>query len=424
MSNVVIKIEDLSKIYRLGTIGGGTLSQDINSWFAKVRGKEDPNQKIGAKVNSKNEMFTALDKINLEINQGDTIGIIGANGAGKSTLLKILSRVTAPTSGNAYVKGRIASLLEVGTGFHPELTGRENTYLNGAILGMTKKEVDEKLNAIVEFAEIEKFIDTPVKRYSSGMYVRLAFAVAAHLDPEILIVDEVLAVGDYQFQQKCLGKMGDISKGGRTVLFVSHQLSMIKTLCNKCVLLDKGKVVMVGDTDEVVQSYINKHENLPSCARVDYPDDLENEIAQIDVIRLLDEDGNECSAYEVFERITLEVRYRIKKPLIGVSLGLSVTSVQGTLMESYDTDVYRDLLKSRTTGSYIARVTLSDVLQAGRYRLSPSILRPGLIYIDRKLNALSFNVNEKSIDTSVCAYASKREGIIAARLDWDNKKVK
>ena len=211
MSEVVIKIEDLYKKYRLGAIGGGTLTADLQSWWAKVRGKEDPNTKIGDKAYEKNETFMALNGVNLEINKGDTIGIIGGNGAGKSTLLKILSRVTAPTKGNVKIKGRISSLLEVGTGFHPELTGRENVYLSGAILGMNKEEVDSKIEDIIEFSECSKFIDTPVKRYSSGMFVKLAFSVAAHLDSEILIMDEVLAVGDMKFKKKCIKKMLDVS---------------------------------------------------------------------------------------------------------------------------------------------------------------------------------------------------------------------
>ena len=227
MSEVVIKIEDLHKKYRLGAIGGGTLHGDLTSWWARVRGKEDPNTIIGSKVYGKNETFMALNGVNLEINKGDTIGIIGGNGAGKSTLLKILSRVTAPTKGSLKIKGRISSLLEVGTGFHPELTGRENVYLSGAILGMSKEEVDSKIEDIIEFSECRQFIDTPVKRYSSGMFVKLAFSVAAHLDSEILIMDEVLAVGDMKFQKKCINKMLDVAHCGRTILYVSHNMQTI-----------------------------------------------------------------------------------------------------------------------------------------------------------------------------------------------------
>ena len=258
MSEVVIKIEDLHKKYRLGAIGGGTLTADLQSWWAKVRGKEDPNSKIGAKTYSKNETFMALNGINLEVRKGEALGIIGGNGAGKSTTLKILSRVTAPTKGSVKIKGRISSLLEVGTGFHPELTGRENIYLNGAILGMSKEEVDSKIEDIIEFSECRQFIDTPVKRYSSGMFVKLAFSVAAHLDSEILIMDEVLAVGDMKFQQKCLGKMGDVAeKEGRTILYVSHNMNTIRQLCNRCIVLDHGKVIFDGDTEEAIAIYMN-----------------------------------------------------------------------------------------------------------------------------------------------------------------------
>ncbi|MDT3698287.1 MAG: ABC transporter ATP-binding protein [Thermincola sp.] len=263
MGNTVIKVEGLSKKYRLGVLGHGTLRQDLQSWWARLRGKEDPNSKVchfpGGESCGGNKDFWALKDVSFDVKQGEVLGIIGRNGAGKSTLLKILSRVTSPTSGTAKIKGRIASLLEVGTGFHPELTGRENIYINGAILGMTKKEIDMKFDEIVAFAEVEQFIDTPVKRYSSGMYVRLAFAVAAHLEPEILIVDEVLAVGDVQFQKKCLGKMKDVSQEGRTVLFVSHNMGAVEGLCSSGILLDKGEIKKSSnDVRGLIQEYMLK----------------------------------------------------------------------------------------------------------------------------------------------------------------------
>jgi len=256
--STVIRVENLSKYYRLGLIGGRTLHDDLHRWWAKVRKQPDPLLKIGQenRQNGTGESIWALRDVSFEVPQGEIVGIIGRNGAGKSTLLKILSRITAPTSGQVKVKGRIASLLEVGTGFHPELTGRENIYLNGAILGMKKAEIDRKFDEIVAFAEVEKFIDTPVKRYSSGMYVRLAFAVAAHLEPEILVVDEVLAVGDAAFQKKCLGKMGEVAKEGRTVLFVSHNMTAIKSLCGKAVLLRAGMVSQIGGANTVVNQYL------------------------------------------------------------------------------------------------------------------------------------------------------------------------
>jgi lipopolysaccharide transport system ATP-binding protein len=259
--STVIKVENLSKQYRLGQVGTGTISHDINRWWHRVRGKEDPYLKIGEAndrtVKGESEYVWALKDINFEVQQGEVLGIIGRNGAGKSTLLKILSRTTAPTTGSVKIKGRVASLLEVGTGFHPELSGRDNIFLNGAILGMTRREIQSKFDEIVDFAGVERYIDTPVKRYSSGMYVRLAFAVAAHLEPEILIVDEVLAVGDAEFQKKCLGKMKDVSvKEGRTVLFVSHNMAAVTQLCNSAILLSKGTVEITGTPDAVIRQYL------------------------------------------------------------------------------------------------------------------------------------------------------------------------
>jgi len=260
-----IKVENLSKVYRIGEIGTGTLSNDLHRWVARKRGKEDPFLKIG-EANDRTSKGTSnivwsLKDIDFEIEQGDAVGIIGRNGAGKSTLLKILSKVTSPTTGSISGIGRIASLLEVGTGFHPELTGRENIFLNGAILGMRKKEISRKFDAIVNFSGVERYIDTPVKRYSSGMYVRLAFAVAAHLESEILIVDEVLAVGDAEFQKKCLGKMGEVSKGeGRTVLFVSHNMAAVRQLCNKGIVLKNGGLAFKGTQIEAVDYYQASHD--------------------------------------------------------------------------------------------------------------------------------------------------------------------
>ena len=259
MDELAIKIEHVSKEYRLGTIGGGTLRGDLQSWWARLRGKEDPNSKIGSAAAHGGDRFLALDDVSIQVKKGEALGIIGHNGAGKYTLLKLLSRVTAPTRGTIAYNGRIASMLEVGTGFHPELTGRENVYMNGAILGMTKAEIDRKFDQIVEFAEMEKFIDTPVKRYSSGMYVKLAFAVAAHLDSEIMVMDEVLAVGDMKFQQKCLGKMGDAANSeGRTVLYVSHNMNTIRQLCTRCIVLDHGKVVFDGDVEKAIGLYMSR----------------------------------------------------------------------------------------------------------------------------------------------------------------------
>ena len=255
--NCVIKTEGLQKEYKLGVIGSGTLRADLQSWVARKRGREDPNRRIGAKEYKPGERFLALDGVDLEIFRGERVGIIGANGAGKSTLLKLLSRITSPTEGSIAYRGRIASMLEVGTGFHGELTGRENIYLNGAILGMTRAEVDSKIDRIIAFSECEQFIDTPVKRYSSGMFVKLAFAVASHLDAEIMIMDEVLAVGDMKFQKKCIAKMRDLAVDeNRTVLYVSHNMSTIQELCNRCIVLEHGKKVYDGEVDEAIKLYM------------------------------------------------------------------------------------------------------------------------------------------------------------------------
>ncbi|RZJ66073.1 MAG: ATP-binding cassette domain-containing protein [Flavobacterium sp.] len=290
MAEKVIKVDNLGKAYQIGQFGTGTITRDMERfWAMKVRRKEDPFLKIG-ETNDRSrkgdsDIVWSLRDINFEVNQGDAVGIVGKNGAGKSTLLKLLSRVTAPTLGEIKVKGRIASLLEVGTGFHPDLTGRENLYLNGAILGMRKKEITRKLDEIVEFSGVERYIDTPVKRYSSGMYVRLAFAVAAHLESEILIVDEVLAVGDAEFQKKCLGKMGDISKGqGRTVLFVSHNMAAVKNLCSNGILLKNGTVAFNGDVNECVSRYLAQDDSEISGFFANTNSNEKNSVATIRIL--------------------------------------------------------------------------------------------------------------------------------------------
>lgn len=257
MNDLMLKVDDVKKEYRLGSIGGATLKGDLQSFMARARKKEDPNLKIGQTAYAKNEKFMALNGVSFEVQKGEALGIIGHNGAGKSTLLKLISRVTAPTEGSICMNGRIASMLEVGTGFHPELTGRENVYLNGAILGMTKTEIDKRFDEIVEFSEVSQFIDTPVKRYSSGMYVKLAFSVASHLDSEIMIMDEVLAVGDVNFQNKCINRMKQLSEQeGRTILYVSHNMNTIKNLCQRCIVLSKGQKIYDGHTDGAIKAYM------------------------------------------------------------------------------------------------------------------------------------------------------------------------
>jgi lipopolysaccharide transport system ATP-binding protein len=317
MSKPIIQVENLSKVYQIGQIGTGTISRDIERfWLTKILGKEDPFIKIGQAndrtIKGESDIVWSLQDINFQINQGEAVGIIGKNGAGKSTLLKLLSRVTSPTTGQIRVKGRIASLLEVGTGFHPELSGRENIYLNGAILGMRKNEISRKLDEIIDFSGVERYIDTPVKRYSSGMYVRLAFAVAAHLESEILIVDEVLAVGDAEFQKKCLGKMGEISKGqGRTVLFVSHNMAAVSSLCPSSILLNKGKVFAKDVTPKIIDLYVNSGSVETSGFDIEYVQKgsilfVETKTdTQYDIlngtffIKLIDYDGIEIMFYEI-----------------------------------------------------------------------------------------------------------------------------
>ena len=261
-----IKVEHIYKQYRLGQVGTGSLIQDVNRWWHKVRGKEDPTMKItefnDPVAHDSSGFIWALKDISFSVNHGEVLGVIGRNGAGKSSLLKILSKVTSPTKGQIMLNGRVASLLEVGTGFHPELTGRENIFLNGAILGMTKREITQKFDEIVAFSGVEKYIDTPVKRYSSGMYVRLAFAVAAHLEPEILIVDEVLAVGDVDFQKKCMGKMKDVARHGRTVIFVSHNMEAVKNLCTRAILMEHGTIVSEGLPSDVIETYLMSRNQL------------------------------------------------------------------------------------------------------------------------------------------------------------------
>lgn len=329
-NETIIKVKNLKKEYRLGAIGGATLRGDLQSLMARMRGKEDPNSKIGSKQYSGREKFLALDDISFEVKAGERIGIIGHNGAGKSTFLKVLSRVTAPTSGTISYNGRIASMLEVGTGFHPELTGRENVYMNGAILGMTKAEIDKKFDDIVAFAEMEKFIDTPVKRYSSGMYVKLAFAVAAHLDSEIMIMDEVLAVGDMKFQQKCLGKMDDVSKSeGRTILYVSHNMNTIRQLCNRCIVLNHGRMVFDGDVEEAISIYMGELGvsdvviDLKEKSRGDFK--IDNAI-HINKIELLNKDS---AFYGFNQSIDLKISYTAQRNMQKLALRIPVFYADG-----------------------------------------------------------------------------------------------
>lgn len=370
MEETVIKIEDLKKRYNLGTIGGGTLAADLQSWWAKKRGKEDPNSIIGDTRNS-NEEFYALKGINLEVHKGDTLGIIGSNGAGKSTLLKLLSRVTAPTEGTIKIKGRISSMLEVGTGFHAELTGRENIYLNGAILGMSRTEVDQKINDIIEFSECAQFIDTPVKRYSSGMYVKLAFAVASHLDSEILIMDEVLAVGDMTFQKKCLDKMSTIAdKDKRTILYVSHNMNTIRRLCKRCIVLDKGKIIYDGNTEEAIQIYLhcntddlNDHLDLDKRTRYEHS---ENTARMLRADLLNTENGTLEQGNNLKFKLTWRANIDLDKVRIRAQIGDSGVMLGCAVSEP--------VVDAKAGKEYVSTIELfTEILTPGRYYVNLTI---------------------------------------------------
>ena len=340
MTRPVISVENLSKSYQLGVINTGTFRGDLQRWWARMRGLPDPLMKVGEKAHQ-GETIWALKDINFTVQQGEAVGIIGRNGAGKSTLLKILSRVTTQTSGAVKVKGRIASLLEVGTGFHPELTGRENVYLNGAILGMTQMEVNRKFDEIVDFSGVEQFIDTPVKRYSSGMYVRLAFAVAAHLEPEILVVDEVLAVGDAEFQKKCLGKMGDVAHAGRTVLFVSHNMGSIQQLCSRAILLNGGQILADDNAGAVVGRYLSiGATKLGERLWTDIAQALGDDTARLYAVRVLDQRGQVCTTFDVRDPVQLEVEYWVLRNLDYLDVSFYLYNERGELvLSTFDTSL-------------------------------------------------------------------------------------
>lgn len=409
-----ISIENVSKTYRLGVIGHGTLREDLQSWWAKVRGKEDPNRIIGSKEAIEGDTLWALRDVSFDVEQGSVWGIIGANGAGKSTLLKILSRVTAPTNGQIKVRGRVASLLEVGTGFHPELTGRENIFLNGAILGMTKMEVRKKFDEIVAFSEIEKFIDTPVKRYSSGMYVRLAFAVAAHLDPEILVVDEVLAVGDAAFQKKCLGKMGAVAKEGRTVLFVSHNMGAVRGLTHQAVLLEHGRVSMMGDKNEVVQRYLQGAQ-------------LENSL-YLDVSNRPRRNnmGSNCRLTEVHinggrevqhgEPFFIDLTIKSELALDDMAFGIGVAALGGGRLLSWDCETVGKTM-SVPKGVSTIRMSISDMeLQPSWYALDFAIRSSnGEHYYDSLSGACQMHVLPGPDTPSVLV---RSDGQMRPKADW------
>ncbi len=387
MPDIAIRVDNLSKRYRIGLKNeihdtfAGAVTSFIRSPVQNLRrlrrltSFDEKNSKSEIRNSNSDDIIWALKDVSFEIQRGEVVGIIGRNGAGKSTLLKILSRITEPTSGRAEIYGRVSSLLEVGTGFHPELTGRENLYLNGTILGMRKAEIDRKFDEIVDFSGVEKFIDTPVKRYSSGMRVRLAFSVAAHLEPEILLVDEVLAVGDASFQKKSLGKMDEISKGGRTVLFVSHNMGMINSLCENAILLHMGQIASHGNATEIVQKYLRSFDNSNNeqQGKVVFPEER-NLPFQVNSIRSVGRSGETKVIFDIFESITIELDYVIREAIKGSHLSLSVLQHKEKLINTWDTDTVPDRFHNRKQGHYRARITLPcPLLKAVRYEIKPAM---------------------------------------------------
>ena len=423
-----IEFNNISKIYRLGLVSTGTLAHDLKRWWTmNIRGKEDPYLTIG-ETNDRSSKGTsdyvwALKDIDFKVEQGDVVGIIGKNGAGKSTLLKILSKVTAPTTGTIRARGRIGSLLEVGTGFHPEMTGRENIYMNGAILGMSKQEITRKLDEIVDFSGCERYIDTPVKRYSSGMMVRLGFAVAAHLDPEILVVDEVLAVGDAEFQKKAIGKMQDVSRGeGRTVLFVSHNMNSVRQLCKNGILLKNGRVGYSGYIDDVIEKYLGETE-AGKCYSVDFEEDPSSyfNFTHAEILR----NGQPAHGdMEVFDEISFKVRYKLTRNDEGKCVYLLIENNGVTLIFIIDTTHHRDLIKFRPKGEYEMTFSLpTPLLKAGSYSVSLQYTVPRTYDVQKKENCLRFDVELLQNDEYDAGFARQRAGLVAVDPEIIIKKL-
>lgn len=420
----IIKVENLSKQYRLGVVGTGTLSNDLKRWWYKVQGKEDPFLKIGEtnvrSAKGGSEYVWALKDINFEIMQGDVVGIIGKNGAGKSTLLKILSKVTGPTTGSIDYNGRIGSLLEVGTGFHPELTGRENIFLNGAILGMTKAEIRAKLDEIIDFSGVERYIDTPAKRYSSGMMVRLGFAVAAHLEPEILVVDEVLAVGDAEFQKKAIGKMQDVSKNdGRTVLFVSHNMASIKKLCRTGIVLVDGMVKYQGKIDDAVDFYLNQNNYDDIGAEIAFKENKQASFQLLEA-RVEDQNGILKNNFESTEEIYLKFLCKINEivPKLYGYLQISRKESDIVVLVSDSNDVNLNFFDHAPLGIAKVSVTIPKrTLGVGEYIVYlnfTSSMNVSSFNVDSPGNILSFKISDN--DT---VRGNKRGGFLSTLLNWE-----
>jgi lipopolysaccharide transport system ATP-binding protein len=432
MSKIVLKAENISKQYRLGQLGTGTISHDLNRVWARFRGKEDPYLKVGEandrSVLGGSDYVWSLKDINFEVKQGEVLGIIGKNGAGKSTLLKILSQVTTPTTGQVKIKGCIAALLEVGTGFHPDLSGRENIYLNGAILGMTKTEIKSKLDEIVDFSGVAKYLDTPVKRYSSGMMVRLGFAVAAHLDPEILIVDEVLAVGDQEFQNKCLGKMNAVANEGRTVLFVSHNMSAVKTLCTRAVILSKGKMLNDGPTSTIINEYLSENyeaKAIVSWAEGEEPGNQNFKIKRIELIS----DGSPSSEVDISKELTLRVIYsnntQDKKYQFSIHLMDSNENMILASLNAPSATIKEDpyFNKPYEKGIFQTQATLpANFLNENRYHLNLVVSHDAFttneVFLDK---VITFNGHD--LGEMKKSYSRDWGGLVRIKLNWQTQKI-
>jgi len=424
----VINVENISKQYRLGLVGTGTLKDDLYRWWYRVRGKEDPLLKVG-EVNDRSKKGTsdyvfALKDVGFDVNQGEVLGIIGKNGAGKSTLLKVLSRTTSPSTGRIRIKGRVASLLEVGTGFHPELTGRENIFLNGAILGMTKQEITRKFDEIVDFSGVERYIDTPVKRYSSGMYVRLAFGVAAHLESEILIVDEVLAVGDIEFQKKSLGKMGEVSRqGGKTVLFVSHNMTSIGSLCNRLLVMKHGQVDFHGEVKEGLNYYINHMQHVIESADLTeslkaLPEDEYFELLDFD----LKQDQSDGVVFLSSRPIRVCYKYRIKKRITGLRVGFDFIEQKSemTLFTVFHDDSYQKI-EPWQEGVYTSEGVIdANLLREGSFIINIAVCIHNVRWIIN--GELKVPVEVRNIEGITPIYGfEKRPGFLLPPIAWRNE---
>lgn len=420
MSGTVISVEGVSKAYRLGMLGGSTLAGDLAAWWAKMRGRPNPHVKIGQEQTQRSgERFWALRDVSFQVRRGEVLGIVGRNGAGKSTLLKILSQVTVPTKGYVRIRGRMASLLEVGTGFHPELTGRENIYLNGAILGMRRQEIERKFKEIVDFSGVGEFIDTPVKRYSSGMHLRLAFSVAAHLDPEILVVDEVLAVGDAAFQNKCLGKVSEVAKSGRTVLFVSHNMAAVRQLCGRAIWLHEGVVIDGGETERIIRAYLRQA--LPETVGLEVTFDPDpGKPFQMLKVRLCSDEGEPRDSFHCDEPIVVELHSISRRPIADLYGYFAITHTDGigtTVLVSDSRDVQPNAFGNLPPGIYTYRIAIPPrVLGPGEYQVHMSFASS---YYERFLvDSPGYPLVGFRLSDLVTARGNNRGGYISTLLRW------